>query len=184
MPSPHSKTELIAQLADIQRGLADTIVSASEDRLTASHGDSWSGADYLKHLILTIKPLAKALGLPPDRLRAMFGQPDHASRPYDVVVAAYQKRLDEGVRAEDYPVVVPAVYRMPDSITSLKDYLLDTWNDSNTRLLTALDNWDETDLDAYQLPHPAIGAITVREMLFFTIHHNTLHWHDIQAAVR
>jgi hypothetical protein len=184
MPSPHSKTELIAQLADIQHNLADTVRSASEDRLTVTSGDDWSGADYLKHLILTIKPLAKALSLPPDRLRAMFGQPGHPSKSYDSIVAAYQKRLDEGIRAEDYPVVVPAVYRMPDTVTSLKDYLLETWNDSNTRLLAALDNWDDTDLDAYQLPHPAIGSITVREMLFFTIHHNTLHWHDIQAAVR
>ncbi len=59
---------------------------------------------------------------------------------------------------------------------------MQTWNESNQRLFDALQNWEEADLDRYQVPHPAIGPITMREMLFFTLHHNSLHWRDIQQA--
>jgi uncharacterized damage-inducible protein DinB len=38
-----------------------------------------------------------------------------------------------------------------------------------------IDAWEEDQLDEAQLPHPIIGKITVREMLFFTIHHNLRH---------
>jgi len=43
-------------------------------------------------------------------------------------------------------------------------------------------HWSETDLDTHQFQHAALGMITVREVLFFTIFHNTLHWNDIRAA--
>ncbi len=42
-------------------------------------------------------------------------------------------------------------------------------------LISACEQWDETALDQYQVPHPVIGNLTVREMLFFTIHHNLRH---------
>ena len=38
-----------------------------------------------------------------------------------------------------------------------------------------LGNWSEKDLDKYKLPHPLLGKLTVREMLFFTIYHNEHH---------
>ena len=41
-----------------------------------------------------------------------------------------------------------------------------------------VENWKESDLDKYVLPHPLLGKISLREMLYFTdfhiLHHNTL----------
>jgi len=34
---------------------------------------AWSAASYLKHLILSVKPLTKALALPQQSIRNMFG---------------------------------------------------------------------------------------------------------------
>jgi uncharacterized damage-inducible protein DinB len=36
-------------------------------------------------------------------------------------------------------------------------------------------------LDRLRLPHPALGKLTVREMLFFTIYHNI---HHVENVVR
>ena len=33
----------------------------------------------------------------------------------------------------------------------------------------------QADLDRYRLPHPLLGKLTVREMLFFTVYHNYHH---------
>lgn len=183
MPTPQSKTELIAQLRDVEASLSQTVQAISADQFDQGTVAAWSAASYLKHLILSIKPFAKALTLPKEQMQSLFGQPDHPSRTYDELVAFYKQRLAEGVRAEDFNGVTPVAYRLPDGTEDVKAYLLEVWHDAHKRLWQALEGWNDEDLDRYQLPHPALGVITLREMLFFTLHHNTLHWHDIQQTV-
>ena len=40
------------------------------------------------------------------------------------------------------------------------------------------------DLDKYVLPHPLLGKVTLREMLYFTIHHNEHHLELLKAGLR
>lgn len=180
MPDTHLKTELKTQLETIGRTIAETVEAIPPGRFEVGTAESWSAAEYLKHLILSVKPLAKAMTLPPAQLEAMFGRAAAPSRTFQGVVELYEARLAEGVRAEDNAPVMPTGYRMPEGVSNVQTYLLETWNDAMNRLLTALENYEDADLDVYQLPHPAIGVITLREMLFFTLHHNTMHWHDIR----
>jgi hypothetical protein len=42
-------------------------------------------------------------------------------------------------------------------------------------LHAALGRWGERSLDRLRLPHPALGTLTVREMLLFTLYHNLHH---------
>ena len=62
-----------------------------------------------------------------------------------------------------------------DDTGGKKKALLDRWSKANAELLAVAEKWDEDDLDRYQLPHPLIGNLTVREMLFCTIYHNLRH---------
>jgi hypothetical protein len=39
----------------------------------------------------------------------------------------------------------------------------------------ALDRWSEAALDSVQMPHPLLGRLTAREMIFFTLYHNQHH---------
>ena len=48
------------------------------------------------------------------------------------------------------------------------------------RMVENLKNWSENDLDINVMPHPIIGKISVREMLFFTIYHIQHHAKSIQ----
>jgi hypothetical protein len=182
MSDPQTKAELVEQLVHVQQALTETVQAMSSEQFNNGTLESWSAALYLQHLILTTKPFAKALKLPPEQLLTMFGKPDHPSRNYVDLVAVYKARLDDGIRAEDFQPVTATSYRYPEGVEDKQKYLVETWNESNNRLLDALKEWTEEDLDAYQLPHPAVGLITLREMLFFTVHHNTLHWHDIEYA--
>lgn len=175
----HSRNEYARRLGQIGQNISDAVAAMTPEDFARSSGEVWSAAGYLKHLILSVKPFAKALSLPHDQLQGLFGKPDHASRSYEEIVALYTARLAEGARAEDNPPVVPTTYRMPEGINDEQAYLLNVWRDTTRRLLTAINEWQETDLDAYQLPHPAIGLLTLREMLSFTLHHNTNHWQDI-----
>ena len=182
MTSPHTKTDLIAQIRQVQSALAQTVEGLSAEQFDRGSVEAWSAASYLKHLILSVKPFAKALTMPKEQMQSMFGKPERTSRNYEELVAFYKQRLAEGVRAEDFNGVTPVAYRLPEGTEDVKAYLMEVWHDAHNRLLQVLDNWNEDELDSYQLPHPALGLITLREMLFFTVHHNTLHWHDIQQT--
>jgi hypothetical protein len=179
---PYTKTELSDQLRLVQQEVHNSVQAMTEAQFNVGSDQSWSAAGYLKHLILSVKPVAKALARPPKQLLRMFGQAESKPRSYADVVAAYEARLADGIRAEDYERITPGVYRFPEGVTDEKDYLTQTWDESNNRLLAALEQWDEAALDSHQMPHPAIGTITVREMLFFTLFHNRLHARDIQQA--
>jgi hypothetical protein len=154
----------------------------SATQFSAAPGDGWAASGYLKHLLLGIKPLVKAMQFTPEQLARHFGLAERPSMTYAELVEKYSARLAEGVKAEDYEKILPSSFRMPEDVVDEKTYLLNLWNESNARLIEILEGWQEVDLDRYQLPHPALGLITVREMLFFTLHHNTLHWHDIERA--
>jgi hypothetical protein len=185
----YSKTEIAEHLTRVQDTIASTITQASLEALNAGTTEDWSAADYLKHLIISVKPFAKAMSMSPEALAKLFGESGRASRSYDQIVAAYQARIDAGMRAEDAGnAVIPAAYRYPDGVivgdqASERAHLAQAWQDANTRLLGAMHQCDDAMLDSHQLPHPAIGLLTLREMLFFTVHHNSLHARDIEQAI-
>lgn len=182
MSDPHTQNEIIQQLETISAGITNSVQHMSVTQFTTGTDHSWSAENYLKHLLLSIKPLAKAIHFPTEQLQKMFGLSERASRTYAEVVSAYKKRLDEGIRAEDFTPVTPTVYRFPDGVSDHHAYLLQSWQDANIKLINRIVSIREDELDSLQMPHPAIGTITLREILFFTIYHNNLHWRDIQHA--
>lgn len=178
-----SKEDILAALESVKNEVVSYSSDLSEEEFLAQHGDTWSAANYLKHLIMSVKPFARALELPPEKMAKMFGEVENGSRTYAEVVSFYQRRLAEGLRAEMAPDFTPDNFRLPDDIgASLQTYLIATWQTGNERLLKNIGTWNETDLDKYCLPHPALGSLTLREMCFFTIHHNGLHALDIQQS--
>lgn len=178
-----NKSEIIQELKRIQHGLTASIQPLTQSQFDAGTDTSWSASGYLKHLILSNKPFVRGLSFPKDKLADRFGQSTQPPRSYDALVAMYQSRLDDGIRAEDYEAVTPISYRLPEGITDEKAYFIEVWNETHEKMFTELENWEDADLDKYQLPHPAINLISIREMLYFTIYHNNLHWNDIQAVI-
>lgn len=179
---PRTKPEIIAQLRQVQAQVAETVLRISPAQFERGSAASWSPSDYLRHLLLSVKPVSKALGFPPAALRRRFGEVTHPPQDFAQITARYRARLDEGVRAEDYENVTPAAFRIPETMTDPQAGLVAVWHEAHEKLYAGLENWSEADLDAVQMLHPALGGISVREMLFFTIAHNRLHGEDIRKA--
>ena len=136
--------------------------------------DVWSPAENLLHLLRSVGAVASAMRYPKLVLRALFGRA-RASRRYAEVVELYQARLDRGAKAMgrylpvlDEPVDAAAKARS-------RDRLLAGWDREAMALVTALERWNEKELDRLRLPHPLLDKLTVREMLFFTLYHNRYH---------
>ena len=49
------------------------------------------------------------------------------------------------------------------------------------RLVLNINNYSEQQLDTFILPHPLLGKVTLREMMYFTIYHAE---HHLKQAIK
>jgi hypothetical protein len=114
-------------------------------------------------------------------LRLRFGRNRRgSSRSFAALRDDYLTRLGQGPGARG-PFVPVREDLTEAQFTVRQAELLARWQRVNHRLRLALQQWTERDLDRIQLPHPLLGRITAREMIFFTIYHNL---HHVAAAKR
>jgi hypothetical protein len=172
MAQIHSRDEIIHALKDSARHAEEWFRAQPEEQFFTRHAETWSASDNVDHLIKAIKPIIKALKLPKVALQTLFGKPVNQSRTYEEICTIYSDEIAKGARAGGS--FLP-LQEDPDNAEEKKAELLQHLSLELDKLVAAIEKWQETELDEVQLPHPIIGKITVREMLFFTIHHNLRH---------
>lgn len=138
------------------------------DQRAISRNGKWSPAQQLDHILRAVGPVNMALGLPKWFLRLAFGKPNRPVRTYDALVQRYQEKLDAGGRASGR--FIP-----PDSTGRSVEHMSNDLRRLVDRLSRRVTRWSEHDLDATLLPHPLLGKLTLREMLYFTIYHVQHH---------
>lgn len=163
-----TKEEIITALDEKISSFNDFIHSMSREEFEHAPEGKWSAGQNLDHLIRSIRPLLLAYSLPRLILKTVFGKTNRPSRSYVELVKKYKDRLGKGGRARG-PFIPPAIS------FNQKKSLLEKYNSHKGRLISKVKNYKEEDLDYYILPHPLLGKITLREMLFFTIYHNEHH---------
>ena len=164
----HDKPEIISALNEKIDAFSNYITPLSKEQFEATPNGKWSAGQNLDHLIRAIKPLQPAYGLPKVALRIMFGKTNRPSKTFDELVAKYKAKLAAGGRANG-PFIPPFIS------FEKKDVLIRKYTEQKQKLIAKIERQSEKDLDAYILPHPLLGKVTLREMLYFTIHHNEHH---------
>ena len=124
---------------------------------------------------VAVRPLVRALGLPKPALFVLFGPAFRPSRTFDEMVTVYRAKLAAGATAGRFaPSTQEVPPREPERETARRK-VRESWCETQRGLAAAAARWDERSLDRYRLPHPLLGKLTVREMLFFTLYHNAHH---------
>ena len=169
------KTAIIEQLESKYGAFSDFVKAMSEDEFLFSlNSEKWTAGQQIDHLCRSVEPLNKGLAAPEFALKAMFGKADHPSAGFDELVAQYQAKLAAGGTA-------PASFRPNDIAFSRKDELTSTLTGLVSTLCKKVEKYEEAKLDSLVLPHPLLGKLTIREMLYFTIYHAEHHHrHTIQ----
>jgi hypothetical protein len=134
-------------------------------------GTSWSPADTVRHLNKSTRPVMKALAMPKIALRLLFGRPRRGSMTFDAFRARYLGALAEGGKAGRF---APSERSVNDADTWRLAIMRD-FSRINADLRRNIARWRDSKLDRFQLPHPLLGKLTVREMLFFTLYHQRHH---------
>ena len=169
-----NKSQIISALNANVDAFNNYISSLNKEQFEACPNGKWSAGQNLDHLIRAIKPLQLAYGLPKFALRIMFGKTNRPSKTYDELVAKYKAKLAAGGRARG-PFIPPLIG------FEKKDELIKKYAEQKQKLITKIEKQNEKDLDAYILPHPLLGKVTLREMLYFTIHHNEHHLETLKS---
>ena len=168
---PESREQIRDALIDQEEEIAEYLGGLSIEEFFADQGRHWSPAGHMRHLNKSVRAVAN--GVRQTRIALMaFGRARGGSRSYADVVDTYRAALDAGGKAGKFGPSDRASDLPPDE---WRLQIMDHWRDSNEQLRTALEGWSEKALDRYRLPHPLIGKLTLRELLFWTLYHNAHH---------
>lgn len=162
----------------------DRQITALWERIDADHffvlptDGGWSVAANVAHLINATRPVTKALRMPRIILRLLFGTRRTGSRSFLGIRDTYRQALAAGGSSGKF---TPQRRPPPENPSVARDQLLHKWHTVVPDLIATIDRWDESALDRYQLPHPLLGKLSIREMLFFTLYHLGHHAEVVAA---
>lgn len=178
--NPYSRAEISSALESVEAEVASFFGSLSAEEMILRAGAAWTAMEHLMHLNTSVSAVARGLSAPRWLLRLRFGRARGASRTYEQVRETYRAALAGGGGATG--VFVPEREDLSTAVAGERaGEVLARWARVNERLRSALRGWSERELDRIRLPHPLLGKLTSREMLFFTLYHNQ---HHIAAAGR
>ncbi len=163
-----NKQQIAAKLIENHQKFADYLSSLNEEEFLFSFEEKWTAGQQLDHIVRGVSPVKMALTLPKFVPNLLFGKANRSSTDYGGLVAKYQGKLAAGSQASGK--FIPPEIRF-DSREHLKNKLLKTVK----ALTDKIDRFSEQQLDEYILPHPILGKLTIREMLYFTIYHVEHH---------
>jgi hypothetical protein len=169
---PTTRSQLLDALSLVHRRATEFWDSLSIEYFFAPYHEKWSPAENVLHLNKSTRPVVLAMRLPLMIPRLLFGIQSGSSRSYDQIRSMYQEVLTRGGQAGSY---APKRQGYPSDPPSVRDKIMQDWNLIWQRLIQVTHRWDDRSLDRIRLPHPLLGKMTVREMLYFTLYHHQHH---------
>jgi hypothetical protein len=166
--------EAIANLLiENHKRFTDYLQALPDDAFVFAPPGKWSAGQQLDHLVRSVSPVLLACKLPGFLLTLLFGKPNRPGRTYDELVAKYKAKLLQGGRASGrfIPKVITPLQKQEriESLTLLV-----------AQLAEKVSHMPEEKLDGLLLPHPLLGKLTLREMMYFTGYHVVHHLEQVE----
>jgi len=171
----HSISEIKLSLDKAFEEVISVIEIQSDDLFEASlETGKWSTGEQLEHLIKSVSPINLGLVLPKKALKWKYGSSDRQEMTYEELKSIYLLKLEEGAKATKpyIPNPIPV---------SKKKALLQKYRSEKEKLIHVLNKWDEEVISEIVAPHPILGNLTIRELMFFTVYHTYHHLESIKA---
>lgn len=168
-----TQNEISAALRKNYQDLSQYINSLDKETFENMPGGAWSAGQQLDHLIKAVRPLNWIMPFPKWFISMLFGKNNRKPRTYPELVERYHDKLSQGGKASA-PFVPPMIP------FEKKDQKLMALLERYETLILDMNNFTDTSLDTLLLPHPLLGKLTIREMLFFTVYHTEHHLNNLQ----
>ena len=168
----HTIPLLQEELRAAHEGLWELVNGLDPLKATTAAPGKWSALQHMVHIHLGVKAMATYLALPREVIAEKFGRMDRPSMDMDALTRKYSERLAQGV-------VPPDRFTPPAVTAEGRAALIAEGRELLHMLIETLAAWNEGDLDGYMCPHPAMGPLTAREMVMFTVLHAEHHTRSI-----
>jgi hypothetical protein len=160
--------EIILHLRHNHDAFVKYVNGLADDEFMFQYQDKWTAGQQLKHIYLAVRPVVLAFKLPKLIVRLMFGRSTRPSMAYEGLVKKYQNVLENGGKSSR-PFV-------PDAVNlDQRESICKALDGKVNALCAKVESFSEAELDTMMLPHPLLGRIKMREMLYFTIYHVEHH---------
>jgi hypothetical protein len=163
-----NKQEIINVLKIRHQSFVDYILQLPDGEFLRQFPGKWSAGQQMDHIFRAVRPVTLAFGLPTFLLRMIFGKSNRQGKTYDELVAKYKAKLAAGGVASGR--FIPSAIKVSDRLDLAKSLMLKVG-----KLCFEVEKYTEEQLDIIILPHPLLGKLTMREMLYFTIYHVEHH---------
>jgi hypothetical protein len=132
-----------------------------------SSNSKWTPGQQLAHVSLCLDPLAQVLQVK-QVIESKFGRTTRKSLSYTNVISNYHAALEKGGKAPERFV--------PEEIAwSKRDELMTAIRENVKKVIQSMGNYTDVELDSLLLPHPLLGNLTIREMLYLMAYHVSHH---------
>jgi hypothetical protein len=172
-----NKGEIQQLLRDNHVRFIKQITDLPDEDFLRSNNGKWTPGQQLEHIVKSVRPVNLAFGLPGFLLKIAFGKANRPSRSYDELIEKYHAKLAAGGKSSA-PFIPKSIVVSDRQKLSRKLHAL------INSLIHRADSFSENQLEVFILPHPLLGKLTLREMLFFTIYHVAHHEKQVIQNLR
>jgi len=163
-----NKQGIIELLTKNHDSFISYIAGLTAEDYAYSHQQKWTAGQQLEHIVLCVKPLEQVFKMEQSAIAQTFGLPDKPGSSYEALLAAYLEKLKAGGSA-------PARYVPETGEVDQRPQLSESLRNMVSELCSLIDRFEEQDLDRLCIPHPLLGNLSLREMLYNAIYHVTHH---------
>ncbi|MCC6348666.1 MAG: DinB family protein [Candidatus Eisenbacteria bacterium] len=175
VPDPHALPEILAALEANSREIEDFFGGLPNEAFFSGDEQHWGPAHHLSHLSIAHRRVGRGLSTPAKLPRHESAR----SRTFDQMREAYRARLAQVPPEQLRPNPLPPSIEPGASQRAL----VDEYRDAAAAMRAAATAWSEDDCDSRAMPHPILGWLSAREMLFFFVHHDRLHLENVRGRL-
>lgn len=150
------------------------INSLSESEYAFSYEGKWTAGQQLEHIVMCVKPLVQVFSMDKNAIAQTFGTTDKPGRDYDTLLSEYKTKLTEGGKAPSKFVPETTSVEQRQALSEKLPQLINSLNEK-------IETFTDAELDTLCIPHPLLGSISLREMLYNAIYH-VQHHHRLAVA--
>ena len=163
-----TKQEIQNELLIRHQSFIKFITTLSEEDFYFSPPNKWTAGQQLDHICRATSLLPLGLRLPSSVTRLIFGKLKRPATSYNELVRKYLTVLANGGKASGFFI--------PKRVSvNKRERLIAKLLQNISKISNALENYSEEQLDKKILPHPLLGKLTAREMMYFTLYHVDHH---------
>ena len=176
----YNKSEIAAALQAQNLEFQNLLLGVPTSTFFDGSSEKWSVAHHMKHITSAVSRIAQGLQNPellPKR------EPATASKDYETLKNTYLHALQTTPPEKLQQLGSRVALEEYSDADAYKSQMTSGFSDAITTFNHALEGFKEENLESLGMPHPLIGVISAREMLFFAVYHNTHHHNGIEKLL-